>query len=67
MLQVRYRELREQGLGTVVKHTPVVTPDEDVLWRSKVIGDHDPSSVTKSSFLTLAKASAFEEERSSVP
>ncbi len=42
-IQVRYRELREEGVGAVVKHAPVVVPDEeDRLWQSKVIGDHNP-------------------------
>lgn len=37
VLQVRYRALREQGVGAVVKHAPVVTPDEeDALWESTI-------------------------------
>ena len=42
-IQVRYRELRETGVGAVVKHAALVTPDEEnMLWESKVIGDHSP-------------------------
>ncbi len=50
-LQVRYRELCELGVGTVVKHTAVVTPDEEnALWESKVIGDHDPLALQRAVF-----------------
>ena len=56
MLQVQYHELCEQGLGTVVKHAPAVTPDEeDALWRSKVIGDHDPAALQRAVFLRWQK------------
>ena len=31
-LQVRYHELHESGVGAMVKHAAVDTPDEDTLW-----------------------------------
>ena len=38
---MRYRELRTEGVGAVVKHAAVVTPEEeDQLWESKVLGVH---------------------------
>ena len=41
-LQVRFRELWEEGVGAVVKHTAAVTKDEeDTLWKSGVIGVDD--------------------------
>ena len=47
-LQVRYRELREGGVGAVVKHAAVVSPDEEqTLWDSKVVGDHDPLALCR--------------------
>ena len=42
-IQVRFRELREKGVGAHVSHAPGVLPnEEDMLWASKVIGDHTP-------------------------
>ena len=42
-LQVISREKREQGVGTIVKHAAVVSPDEeDRFWEAKVFGDHSP-------------------------
>ena len=47
---MRYRELREGGVGAVVglKHAAVVSPDEEqALWDSKVVGDHDPLALQR--------------------
>ena len=66
-LEVRYRELRQEGVGTVVKHAAVVTSDEeDMLWQSKVIGKHLPGSLQRAVFSMWAKRSACEAVRSSV-
>ncbi len=55
-LQVRYRELRESGVGAVVKHAAVVTPDEEnALWESNVIGDHDPVALQRAVFFYVGK------------
>jgi len=52
-VQVRYHELREVGIGAIVKHATLVIPDkETALWESQVIGDHSPvSSYAESSVL----------------
>lgn len=55
-LQVRYRELRMDGVGAVVKHASIVTPEEeDMLWESKVIGVHTPLALVHAVFFTSVK------------
>ena len=55
-LQVRYRELREGGVGAVVKHAAVVLSDEEqALWGLKVIGDHDPLALQRAVFFYVGK------------
>ena len=57
-LQVRFRKLREEGVGVVVKHAAVVTEDEeDTLWKSGVIGVDDPSALQRAVFFMLGKSS----------
>jgi len=56
-LQVRYRELRMDGVGAVVKHAPIVTSEEeDMLWESKVIGVHTPLALVRAVFFYVGKA-----------
>ena len=56
-IQVRYRELRQQGVGAQVKHTAIVSPEEeDMLWSSKVIGDHSPLALQRAVFFYVGKA-----------
>ena len=56
-VQVRFRELREEGVGAQVSHAPVILPDEeDMLWASKVIGDHSPLSLQRAVFFYVGKA-----------
>ena len=66
-LQVRFRELREEGIGAQVNHAPVVTPEEEeMLWGSKVIGDHTPLTLQRAVFVYVGKAFWFrggEEQR----
>ena len=53
MLQVRYRELH---VAAIVKHTAVISPDgEQVLWDSKVVGDHDPLALQRAMFFYVGK------------
>ena len=55
-LQVRYRELRKAGVGAVVKHAAVVSPDEEqALWDSKVVDDHDPLALQRAVFFFVGK------------
>ena len=55
-IQVRYRELREGGVGAVVKHAAVVSPDEEqALWDSEVVGDHDPLALQRAVFFYVSK------------
>ena len=55
-IQVRFRELREEGIGAVVKHASVVTADEElILWESQVIGDHSPIALQRAIFFYVGK------------
>ncbi len=55
-IQVRYRELREKGIGAVVKHASIVSADEeDALWSTNVIGDHDPLALQRAVFFDVGK------------
>ena len=56
-LQVRFRQLRGEGVGAQVIHAPVVIPEEkDMLWGSKVIGDHTPLALQRAVFFYVGKA-----------
>ena len=56
-LQVRYRELRMDGVGAVVKHAAIVTPEEEnKLWESKVLGVHTPLALVGAVFFYVGKA-----------
>ena len=60
-IQVRFRELREQGVGAQVSHAAVVLPEEeDRLWASKVIGDHSPLALQRAVFFMWARHFASE-------
>ena len=67
-LQVRYRELRVAGVGANVKHAPIVTKEEeDMLWKSGVLGDHDPVALQRAVFFYVGKVFCIrggEEQRS---
>ena len=55
-VQVRYRELRTAGVGAVVKHAPVITPEEEnMLWESRVIGVHTPLALLRAIFFYVGK------------
>ena len=55
-IQVRYRELRTEGVGAVVKHAPIVTPEEEnTLWESKVIGVHTLKALVSAIFYYVGK------------
>ena len=55
-LQVRYRQLRKEGVGTVVKHAAVVTAEEeDALWKSDVIGEGSPLALQRAIFFYVGK------------
>lgn len=48
---VHYQNLPEAGVGICVKYTSIVTEEEeDLLWESKVIGDHEPLALLKEIF-----------------
>ena len=51
-LQVRFRQLRGEGVGAQVIHAPVVT----MLWGSKVIGDHTLLALQRAVFFYVGKA-----------
>ena len=50
------RRLREEGVGTSVKHTAVISHDEEsALWESGVIGVHNPKSLLNAVFFLNGK------------
>ena len=56
-LTVKFRELRQEGVGAVVKHATIVTSSkEDTLWTSNVIGDHTPLALQRAVFFYVGKA-----------
>ena len=67
-LQVRYKELRKEGVGAVVKHAPIVTADEeDTLWKTNVIGEDSPLALQRAVFFYCGKCLCLrggEEQRS---
>ena len=55
-LQSVFRELREEGVGAVVKHAHVILPEKEVmLWRMKTIGDHSPVTLQRAVFYYVGK------------
>lgn len=55
--QVKFRELQQQGVGTVVKHAPVITQEEeDRLWEKRVLGDHSPLALQRAVFFYAGKS-----------
>lgn len=55
-IQVRFQELRGEGVGAVVKHAAVVTHDEeDTLWKSGIIGIDDPLALQRAVFFYVGK------------
>ena len=55
-IQVRFRELREQGIGAVVKHAAIVSEsEEDALWKSGVVGTDDPLALQRAVFYYVGK------------
>ena len=56
-IEVRSRELREAGVGAMVKHAAVISEQEEhALWESKVIGDHNPLALQRAVFFYVGKA-----------
>ena len=51
-IQVQYRELREEGIGAIVKHATVIS---SALWDSKVIGDDSPLALQRVVFYYVGK------------
>ncbi len=55
-LQVRFRQLRESGVGAITKHAEVITPvEEDALWEMEIIGDHNPVALQRAVFFYVGK------------
>ena len=55
-LQVKFWELREKGVGAVVKHAPAVRLDEEnALRESKTIRDHSPLALQRAVFYYVGK------------
>ena len=55
-LQTVFRQLREEGVGASMKHAPVITAEEEeVLWHTKMIGDHSPIALQRAVFYYVGK------------
>ena len=60
-------DLQQQGIGAEVKHTPVISPEEEnQLWTTGMLGTDTPVNYWGLSFSMLVKFVASEEERSNV-
>ena len=55
-LQTVFRQLREEGVIASVKHTPVITAEEEeLLWCTKTIRDHSPVALQRAVFHYVGK------------
>ena len=63
-----FRKLREEGIGALVKHAPVISPEEEEkLWSSKVLGTSSPLQLQRAVFYLVGKVFCLrggEEQRS---
>ena len=51
-----YRELHQQGVGTKIRHAPVIScQDENKLWRTAVIGTETPLNLQRAVFFLCGK------------
>ena len=54
-IQVRYHELHKKVIGAIVSHAAIVcAQEEDTLWHSKVIGDHNPLALVHGIFIYVS-------------
>ena len=52
------RELRESGVGALVHHAPVISPEEeDKLWNSGAIGIYSPKALVRCVFYLICRES----------
>ena len=70
-LQVKFRGLREEGVGAIVKHAPVVLPEEEQkFWDTKVFGIDSPVALQRAVFFYVGKVCCLrggEEQRNLKP
>ena len=60
-----FRKLRSEGVGTDVRHAPLVTPDEeDKLWESGVLNITTPKGLQRAVFFMWGNVFVFVEGRS---
>ena len=65
-LEIKYYELRVAGVGADVKHSPIVTKEEeDTLWKSSVLGDQDPVALQRAVFFMSGRCFASEVAKNS--
>ena len=50
------RQLREQGVSANVKHAEIITPEEELLLNSGVMGVHSPRALVRAVFYFVGKA-----------
>ena len=65
-----YVDLRKQGIGTEVKHTPIITLyEENQLWEKGIFGTSTPLSLQRAIFFYVGKIFCIrggEEQRISI-
>ena len=49
------------GIGAVVKHTPVISTEEDLLWSSEVVGTSSPLQLQRAIFHLVGKVFCLRE------
>ena len=55
-MEAVYSDLRKKGIGAEVKHTPVITKEEeDRLWAAKELGTHTPKQLLQAVFFYVGK------------
>lgn len=54
-IQTVFRRLREEGVGANVKHAAVISPEEELLWKTKTIGDHNPVALQRAVYYYVGK------------
>ena len=55
-MEQMFSELRKQGVGAEVKHTPIITKEEeDQLWKAKEMGTDTPKQLLQAVFFLRGK------------
>jgi hypothetical protein len=61
-----YRMLRQEGVGTSKNQAEPISPEEDVLWSSGVLGSHSPKSLLNAVFFLNGKKFCTERQSNTI-